>query len=94
MSSLIELVPQSMAATVVMTSLLRLARNARPGRPPLPQQVEHLVAERVDPAALRQRLAGQDVQALDPVGHAAGGDALDLGYVEPGAAPTSERNSR
>ena len=49
-----------------------------------PSSVEHLVAERVHTRALRQRLPGQDVQALDPVGHPAGGDALDLGYVEPG----------
>ena len=33
------------------------------------------------PAPLGQRLAGEDVQALDPVGHAAGGDARDLGHL-------------
>ena len=49
--------------------------------PPFPELVEHLVAERVDPTALRQRLAREHVQALHPVGHAAGGDARDLGHL-------------
>ncbi len=53
--------------------------HARAALPPGAQQVEHLVAEGVHAPALRERLAGQHVQALDPVGHAAGGDPLDLG---------------
>ena len=103
-------VPQSIAATVVMASFCRpgdssrwevptgqflalirqrsatkcpitaLQREQVPGRstsdagaggPPLPQRVEHLVAERVHAAAHRQRLPGQDVQALHPAGHPA-----------------------
>ena len=55
--------------------------DARTGRPPVAQLVEHLVAERVDAAALGQRLRGQHVQALDPVGHAAGRDAVDLRHA-------------
>ena len=61
--------------------LLDRRRRARAHQSP--EQVEHLVAERVHAAALGQRLAGQHVQALHPVGHPAGGDALDLGHVEP-----------
>ena len=72
--------PQSKAATRVMR-WSSVGRDARPGGPPLPERVEHLVAERVDAAALGQRLAGEHVQALDPVGHAAGGDAGDLGHL-------------
>ena len=52
-----------------------------PGAPPVAQLVEHLVAERVHAPALGQGLAGEHVQALDPVGHAAGGDAGDLGHL-------------
>ena len=83
MSSLIVLVPQSIAAT-------RPRSHARPGLPPLAEQVEHLVAERVHAAALRERLAGEHVQALDPVGHAAGGDPLDLGDARPSSARRGE----
>ncbi len=49
--------------------------HARAGGPELAEPVEHLVAERVDPSALGERLRGQHVQALDPCRHAAGGDA-------------------
>src|SRR6478735_12134683 len=91
MSSLIELVPQSMAATVapglLIRSLCRRLLDARPRRPPVAEPVEDLVAERVDPAPHGERLAGEDVEALDPVGHAAGADAVDLGDVEPGPLP-------
>src|SRR6478735_10572774 len=91
MSSLIELVPQSMAATVASGLLIgswcRRLLDARPRRPPVAEPVEDLVAERVDPAPHGERLAGEDVEALDPVGHAAGADAVDLGDVEPGPLP-------
>ena len=51
------------------------------GLPPVAEQVEHLVAQRVHAATLGQRLAGEHVQALHPVRHAAGGDPVDLGDV-------------
>ena len=81
MSSLMVLVPQSIAATVTVSHL-----DAGTRRPPVAELVEHLVAERVHAAALGQRLAGQHVQALDPVRHAAGGDAVDLRHVCPSSA--------
>ena len=84
-SSLIVLVPQSMAATVMRHGARDLDARG-PDGPPVAEQVEHLVAERVDAAALGQRLAGQHVQALHPVGHPAGGDALDLGHALPDLA--------
>ena len=59
-----------------------------------PEQLEHLVAERVDARALGQGLAGQHVQALDPVGHAAGGDAVDLGHARPSSAPRRRGSAR
>ena len=83
-SSLMVLVPQSIAAIVLTRSSGGHARRRGPRPTSRPSAVEHLVAERVHAAALGQRLAGQHVQALDPVGHAAGGDPLDLGHVEPG----------
>ena len=58
--------------------LRRTGRHARAARPPVAQPVEHLVTERVHAAALGQRLAGEHVQALHPVGHASGRDAGDL----------------
>ena len=64
----------------------RVGADARAGGPPVAERVEHLVAERVDAAALGERLAGQHVQALDPVGHPAGRDAGDLGDARPIAA--------
>ena len=96
MSSRSELVPQSKAATRVMLArpsacrLRVVSRRLVPrttdgyAGPELhhsPELVEHLVAERVDPTALGQRLAGEHVQALHPVGHATGGDARDLGHL-------------
>ena len=66
------LVPQSMAATLIV--------DARSGRPPLAEQLEHLVAQRVTPGRPRAR-GRRDVQALDPVGLPAGGDTLDLGHL-------------
>ena len=45
-----------------------------PGRPPLAELVERLVAERVDAGPGGQRVRDGDVQALDPVGHPAGAD--------------------
>ena len=55
MSSLIVLVPQSIAATVSASPASLIGRPTHgPGRPPVAQLVEHLVAERVDPAALRR----------------------------------------
>ena len=77
-SSLTVLVPQSTAATRVTAP----ARSTHgPGRPEVAEQVDHLVAERVHAAPLRQGLAGQHVQALHPGRHAAGRDAGDLGHV-------------
>ena len=43
-----------------------------PGRPPLPHLLDRAVADRVDPGPGGQRVRGEGVQALDPVGHAAG----------------------
>ena len=98
MRSLIELVPQSMAATVasglLIPSLCRRRLDARTRRPPVAEQVEDLVAERVDPAAHGERLAGEDVEALDPVGHAAGADALDLGDARARPAAPARRGAR
>ena len=51
MSSLIVLVPQSIAATFMRHG---------PDLPPLPEQVEHLVTERVHATALGERLARED----------------------------------
>ena len=63
------------AATRVTPSSPRLGAHG-PGGPPLAhRRVERLVAERVDPGPGGQRVRDQHVQALDPVGHAAGGDA-------------------
>ena len=45
------------------------------------------------PAALGQRLAGEHVQALDPVGHPAGGDPGDLGHVAGLRRPRAPRGS-
>ena len=72
------LVPQSTAATRVT---LVLDGRARTGGPELAEQVEHLVAERVHTAALREGLTGQHVQALHAGRHPAGGDAGDLRHV-------------
>ena len=62
-------------------SAVRSTVDAGTARPPLTQLVEHLVAQRVHAATLGQRLRGEHVQALDPVGHATGGDARDLRHV-------------
>ena len=72
------LVPQSKAATRVTWAL---DGHAGTGRPPRAQRVEHLVTQRVHAASLRQRLSGEHVQALHPVGHAAGRDPRDLGHL-------------
>ena len=72
------LVPQSIAATGVTGPTARPSATHGPAAHHSPSSVEHLVAERVDAAALGERLAGEHVQALDPVGHAARGDAVDL----------------
>ena len=65
-----------------------------PGAHQSPSSVEHLVAERVDARPMRERLAGQHVEALDPVGHAAGGDALDLGHARAAARARPRRGPR
>ena len=78
-SSLIVLVPQSIAATRSSPCWSRSGPTQGPEAHHSPSSVEHLVAERVHAAALGEGLAGQHVQALDPVGHAAGGDPVDLG---------------
>ena len=62
-----------------------LRRPRRTGRgPPRGQQGERLVAERVDPGPDGERVGDQHVQALDPVGHAAG--AGPLGQLVEGVA--------
>ena len=76
-----ELVPQSMAATRVMPARPSTGRRTGRSAHHVAEPVEHLVAERVHAAALGQRLAGEHVQALHPVGHAAGRDAGDLRHV-------------
>ena len=53
--------------------------DARSARPPLAEQLEGLVADRVHPWTGCQRMRGQRVQALDPGGHPAGRRAGDLG---------------
>ena len=54
--------------------------------PTTARRPQDLVAERVRPGPA-QRVRGQRVQALDPVGHAAGAEhAVDLGHVGPSAA--------
>src|SRR6478672_3804630 len=77
MRILIELVPQSMAATVSVT-VAGFGCHARSGRPPLAERLEHLVAQRVDPGPGDQAVRGQDMQALHAVRHATGRDAVDL----------------
>ncbi len=72
-SSRMVLVPQSIAATVSLIGV-----DTRSGRPPVAQLVEDLVAERVHATTLGESLRGQHVQALHAVGHAPGGDAVDL----------------
>ena len=57
-------------------------RNVDAGRPPLARLGEGLVAEWVHPRTDRQRVRDQHVQALDPVGHAAGGDAAITQIVD------------
>ena len=95
MSSRSELVPQSKAATRVMTGLRCPGeRHAWPRGPELAERVEHLVAQRVHAPALGQRLAGEDVQALHPVGHPARGDAGDLGDVASGLRGDLARERR
>ena len=47
--------------------------GAGAGRPPLPHLGDRAVADRVDARPGGERVPGQGVQALDPVGHAAGG---------------------
>ena len=74
-SSLMVLVPQSNAATSDRT------QTQGPASHHAPNSVEHLVAEGVHPRSGRQRVRGQHVQALHAVRHAAGRDALDLGYL-------------
>ena len=71
MSSLMELVPQSMAA---------ISDTGAPV-PPGTEQRDDLVAERVHARPGGERLGRQRMQALDPVGHPAGRDLLDLGDV-------------
>ena len=66
-----ELVPQSMAATRL--TVLLGGQGARPGGPPLAHLLDGAVTDRVDPGAGGQGVPGQGVQALDPVGHSAGG---------------------
>src|SRR6476661_864130 len=73
-SSLMVFVPQSKAATGSPI-------DAGTFRPPLPERLEDLVAEGVHARARRQGVGGQHVEALHAVGHAAGRDAVDLGYV-------------
>ena len=52
-------------------AVLRTA-GRRAGRPPLPHLRDRAVTDRVDARAGGQRVRGQRVQALDPVGHPAG----------------------
>ena len=70
-SSRMELVPQSMAATRV-TRRPRSGWAHGPGRPPLPHLGDARSPIGLTPGPGRQRVPGQRVQALDPVGHAAG----------------------
>ena len=88
-SSRIELVPQSIAATLT-------PRRRQPGRRsavrtgPLPTTWaarQRLVAERVDARAGGQRMRDEHVQALHPVRHAARADAVDLGDAPELLAP-------
>ena len=76
------LVPQSKAATAP-------AAQTQGPLPTTRQQLEHLVAERVDARPGGERVGGQHVQALHPVRHAAGGDARDLG-TSPRRGPVGE----
>ena len=79
-SSRRELVPQSMAATAhwprspcrSVTVGRRPRTRTAPGRHQSGQQLQRLVAERVDARADGQLVRDQHVQALDPLGHAAG----------------------
>ena len=68
MSSLMVMVPQSMAATVSVT-VWPVRVHAGTAGPPRPEAVEHLVAQRVDPAPLGEGLSGEDVEALHAIGH-------------------------
>jgi hypothetical protein len=48
---------------------------------PVGKTFERLVAERVHARSGRERVRDKHVQTLHPVGHAAGGDTLDLGNL-------------
>ena len=102
-SSRIELVPQSIAATRVTRRPPRRLRAHGPAAHQSGSSVERLVAERVHAGPGGERVRDQHVQALDPVGHAAGGDAGDLGHVaelrrarrgSPRARPRTARAAR
>ena len=70
-----------------------LVRGARTAGPPVGQQVERLVAERVDARSRRERVRDEHVQALHPVGHAAGRDAVDLRHLLDRVAGARRRRS-
>ena len=82
-SSLIVLVPQSIAATTSVTGVVTCGTHG-PSAHQSPSSASTSSPSGFTPWPWASDCAGQDVQALDPVGHPAGGDALDLRHVEPG----------
>ena len=81
-SSLMVLVPQSTAATRVMPAPSRSSPlTQRPAAQNSPSRSSTSSPSGFTPRPCGERLAGQHVQALDPVGMPAGGDAVDLGHV-------------
>src|SRR6478752_3593566 len=82
-SSRMELVPQSTAPTRTSrpeSAIRRLegGRRAAGRLPPVVELLQHLVAEHVDARPPGERVRGENVQALDPVGHPSSGDPGDL----------------
>src|SRR6476661_2059684 len=71
MSNRIELVPQSIAATLAMSTS---AVCARTGGPPVADPGEHLVTERVHAGPPGQCVRDMDMEAFHPVRHPAGTD--------------------